>query len=185
MVSTVRPKTEADTAELRQLGERIRLHRQSRKLSQRAFANAAGVSKLFLGNVERGVQGASVIRIRHFARELGIDIAHLMPEAGPIQLPRTDSCVVPLVEAAEEKHYLERLGDRVRLLRLWRGMSQSALGATAGVSRNTVGYIERGKGTSDILILFRISSALRVEPGQIVSDTAWRGIPVSHSEEGS
>ena len=74
--------------------------------------------------------------------------------------------------------YLRAVGLRVRLMRVTRGMSQEQLGATSGVSRVTVGSIERGDHPASVLAYRRLATALDVhlsvllDEGEPKGDTA-------------
>lgn len=67
-----------DSAYLLALGRRIRFLRRSRDLSQEELAAAAGLSRNFLGAVERGAHGIDVVRLVKIAAALGVDPAALV-----------------------------------------------------------------------------------------------------------
>lgn len=60
-------------------------------------------------------------------------------------------------------------GERVRELRLDRGLSQEALAERAGLSRNYVGDVERGMKNLSLYNLLRIAKALGVDAGLLVT----------------
>ena len=62
------------------------------------------------------------------------------------------------------EHRYKQLGDKVCLYRQSRGLTQSELAKLASVSRPRISYIECGKGTFNIEILFLIAQAINVEP---------------------
>jgi transcriptional regulator with XRE-family HTH domain len=63
----------------------------------------------------------------------------------------------------------EAFGQVLRTLRLERGLSQEALALEAGIQRNYVSLIERGKNQPTITIIFKLASALEMKPSQVVA----------------
>ena len=68
---------------LRQLGERIREARQSRKLTQAALADACRLHRTFIGSVERGERNVSILNLRLIARVLRVSLAEVMESHSP------------------------------------------------------------------------------------------------------
>ncbi|MEK7217173.1 MAG: helix-turn-helix domain-containing protein [Chloroflexota bacterium] len=56
-----------------------------------------------------------------------------------------------------------QLGQRVRLLRRQRGMTQAQLAERVGVSDNFIGMIERGRGHPTLETVNRVATALETE----------------------
>jgi putative transcriptional regulator len=54
----------------------------------------------------------------------------------------------------------DRLGNRLRVARAERDLSQDGLARAVGVSRNTISSIETGRYTPSALLAFRIADAL-------------------------
>ena len=54
----------------------------------------------------------------------------------------------------------ERLGNRLRVARAERGISQSALARLAGVSRQTISSIETAEYTPSALLAFKLAQVL-------------------------
>jgi transcriptional regulator with XRE-family HTH domain len=69
-----------------------------------------------------------------------------------------------------ELTYLKGLGKRVRLLRQTREMSQDQLATASGMSRNFVSSIERGAHGVDVVRLFHLAVALKVNIERIVAE---------------
>jgi transcriptional regulator with XRE-family HTH domain len=61
---------------------------------------------------------------------------------------------------ADEQAWLRGVGMRVRLARVSQRESQAALGARAGVSRVTVGSIERADHPAGVLAYVRLAQAI-------------------------
>jgi len=62
----------------------------------------------------------------------------------------------------------EAFGQVLRALRLERGLSQEALALEAGIQRNYVSLIERGINQPTITIIFKLSTALEMQPSQLI-----------------
>lgn len=66
------------------------------------------------------------------------------------------------------KSEVEPLADRLRRLRLARGLSQRALGRAAGLAETTVGHLEAGRRVRpDVETLEKLAGALDVEPREL------------------
>ena len=71
-------------------------------------------------------------------------------------------------DADAELVYLRRVGLRVKLARVARGLSQEQLGAVSGVSRVTVGSIERGDHPASVLAYRRLAEAFGVAVSELL-----------------
>lgn len=67
-----------------------------------------------------------------------------------------------------ERVWLRKVGMRVRLGRVAGGESQEELGARAGVSRVTVGSIERSDHPAVLVSYARLASALQISLGDLM-----------------
>lgn len=65
----------------RVVGLNLRARRQAQGLSQEDFADAIGVHRTYLGDVERGERNISLQRLERIAIELGIEARSLLSEA--------------------------------------------------------------------------------------------------------
>ena len=63
---------------------------------------------------------------------------------------------------------IQQFGERVRRLRLQRGLSQIALGERAGVHFTFISAVERGKRSIRLENLLRLARALGVDPADLV-----------------
>jgi transcriptional regulator with XRE-family HTH domain len=70
----------------------------------------------------------------------------------------------------DDRHFLQRVGDRVRERRLAAGLTQAALAARCGLHRTFVGSVERGERNLALLSLRRIARALRVAPAGLLAE---------------
>lgn len=70
--------TDREHAYLAAVGQRVRLLRVARRLSQDTFADLAGVSRVTLGSIERGEHAASLLTYVKLADALGIGLSLLV-----------------------------------------------------------------------------------------------------------
>lgn len=80
--------------------------------------------------------------------------------------------MTPGTVTAEERAWLRGLGLRVRLGRVARGEAQTEPGARAGVSRVTVGSIERADHPASVVSYARLARALAVPLADLLSGSA-------------
>ncbi len=72
------------------------------------------------------------------------------------------------LHSIEPATLLGRLGNRVRSLRVQRGMSRRALARDSGVSERYLAQLEQGKGNISVVLLARVAAALQAEPGDLL-----------------
>ena len=58
-------------------GQRVRMLRKARKLSQETFADLAGLHRSYMGGVERGERNVSLVNIQKIADALEISVDQL------------------------------------------------------------------------------------------------------------
>lgn len=76
-------KDDADReATLGRLGDAIRARRQGQNLSQEALADAAGISRTHMGEVERGSRNVSFTAVVRIAKAMQIQPSELIAAAG-------------------------------------------------------------------------------------------------------
>jgi transcriptional regulator with XRE-family HTH domain len=68
-------------------------------------------------------------------------------------------------------------GQVLRQHRQALGWSQEALGFEAGVARNYVSLIERGRNAPTIVILFKLAAALGVPASALIAETERKTTP--------
>jgi transcriptional regulator with XRE-family HTH domain len=78
----------------------------------------------------------------------------------------------PAQEAAADAEFLRRIGRRIRLLRVDRGLSQEQLARAAGMSRNFVSSIERGVHGIDVVRLRWLAAVFEVSVATLVDGAA-------------
>lgn len=66
---------------LARLGDAIRARRQTAGLSQEALADAAGINRTHMGEVERGKRNVSLVALIAIASALGCTVADLADQA--------------------------------------------------------------------------------------------------------
>ncbi|GDX82238.1 shikimate kinase [Deltaproteobacteria bacterium] len=69
---------------LPRVGSRVRRVREAAGLTQAELARRSGVSLRFVADVERGAGNASLLRLGELATALGVSLAELVIEAGPV-----------------------------------------------------------------------------------------------------
>lgn len=67
----------------------------------------------------------------------------------------------------EDHEHLTLFGERVRLFRVSRGLTQSQLADEVGLDRKTVNRLESGQYSTSLRNVFRISAALGVLPAHL------------------
>lgn len=76
----------ADTSDheraLGKLGDAIRARRQALKMSQEALADAAGINRTHMGEVERGKRNISFMSVVKIARAMDARASDIIAEAG-------------------------------------------------------------------------------------------------------
>ena len=60
-----------------QFGAKVRALRQSKGLSQEAFAAQCGLDRTYISGIERGVRNVSLLNIKVLSEALGISISEL------------------------------------------------------------------------------------------------------------
>lgn len=56
----------------------LRRHRRTRRLSQEALADAAGIDRTYVSALERGIYSASLTTVEDIARALGLQAFELL-----------------------------------------------------------------------------------------------------------
>lgn len=63
----------------------------------------------------------------------------------------------------EDKEYLERFAQRVRVLREEQGISQEKLAERAGLHRTYIGMVERLERNLSLICIYRIANGLGID----------------------
>jgi DNA-binding XRE family transcriptional regulator len=74
------------------------------------------------------------------------------------------------VSKQAEQPYLRLVSRRIRSARVLVGVTQEELAASAGVSRVTLGSIERGEHAASLLTYLKVARALRVSMGSLLDE---------------
>ncbi|WP_313521543.1 helix-turn-helix transcriptional regulator [Brevundimonas diminuta] len=67
---------------LGRLGDAIRARRNERSMSQEALADAAGINRTHMGEVERGKRNVSLVALIGIAAALGCSVSSILSDAG-------------------------------------------------------------------------------------------------------
>lgn len=127
--------------------ERIRNLRKARGMSQSQFAAMCGIEQGQLCNYECGRIMPTIPLCERICRAVGINLLDFLREDG------------------DEKSGIqteERIGERVKALRLMRGMNQTELAERSGVADSTISSIERGERYGIVTTYLYLAEALDV-----------------------
>lgn len=69
-----------------------------------------------------------------------------------------------------ERKALETLGERLRVFRHTKNLSQEKFAELAGLDRTYVSGLERGKRNPSFLMLIRLSESLGVKPSKLFGE---------------
>lgn len=69
-----------------------------------------------------------------------------------------------------DRQFSQRFGERLRALRVARGLSQEDLAAAAGLHRTHISLIERNKRSVRLETVQRLAVALGVQPSELIPD---------------
>jgi XRE family aerobic/anaerobic benzoate catabolism transcriptional regulator len=86
--------------------------------------------------------------------------------------PPPAKAALPAKDQGNADAYLQRLGERVRVLRNQRGMTRKALAQHAKVSERYLAQMEAGQGNVSIILLRRIARAIGLPVTHLVHDGA-------------
>jgi len=71
-----------------------------------------------------------------------------------------------------DKHFLQRVGDRIRERRINLNLTQATLAEKCGLHRTFIGSVERGERNLALLSLRKIAVALRMSPAELLTEPA-------------
>lgn len=74
----------------------------------------------------------------------------------------------------DDSNILQRIGAKIKELRIEKGLSQEELAEKSGVDRTFIGGLERGERNVSILTLCEIAKAFGVDITQFLSNTPIR-----------
>lgn len=67
-----------------------------------------------------------------------------------------------------DKIFIKKVGNRIKTLRIQKGLTQDALATDANISRSTIGMVESAKNDITLSKINKIAKALGVEPYEIL-----------------
>lgn len=134
------------------LPDRLRLVLRLQRRAMSAASLDAGLPNDFVFHIERRQRLPRIDTIERLARTLGISPAWLTYGEGDATTPH------PSLLTAQ-------IGDRIRRLRLQRGLTAAALGRAAHITGQTIANIETGGMMPKVDTLEAIATALAVSPG--------------------
>ena len=127
--------------------ERIRNLRKAKGMSQSQFAAMCGLVQGQLANYEYGRIMPTIPLCERICRAVGINLLDFLREEdkGKSGIPTE-----------------ERIGERVKALRLMRGINQTELAEKSGVADSTISSIERGERYGIVTTYLYLAEALDV-----------------------
>lgn len=133
--------------------ERIRGLRTAMRLSQAKFADVCGIEQGQLSNYELGRIMPTIPLCERICRAVGINLLDFLREddKGKTGIPTE-----------------ERIGERVKAMRLMRGMNQTELAEKSGVADSTISSIERGERYGIVTTYLYLAEALDVSIGELL-----------------
>lgn len=108
---------------MNRIGERIKWARAQKKMNQKALAGAAGVSQATISDLERSAAAGSRY-LALMARALGVNALWLQTGAGEPFAADT----AQMEHTSHDAAMLREMGERIRRLRVGKGMSEAAAG---------------------------------------------------------
>lgn len=133
--------------------ERIRNLRKVKGMSQSQFAAMCGIEQGQLCNYELARIMPTIPLCERICRAVGINLLDFLREDGD------EKSGIPT-----EK----RIGERVKALRLMRGMNQMELAEKSGVADSTISSIERGERYSIVTTYLYLAEAMDVSVGALL-----------------
>lgn len=127
--------------------ERIRNLRKARGMSQSQFAAMCGIEQGQLCNYEMARIMPTVPLCERICRAVGINLLDFLREDD---------------EGKSGIQTEKRIGERVKALRLMRGMNQTELAEKSGVADSTISSIERGERYGIVTTYLYLAEALDV-----------------------
>jgi len=74
-----------ETRFLKKLGQRIRLLREEKRVSQEAFSFICGLHRTYISSIERGERNIAVINLRKIADALGVSMTQLLGDVDTLK----------------------------------------------------------------------------------------------------
>lgn len=136
------------------VGEAIHAARISSGLSQEELAGKAGISRVSLGNYERGDRVPSIEAAKRIADALGMSLSEIYDE-NKNACDNTDAMI----------------GRRIKAERAARKMTQEQLAEKVGLSTITIRQYEAGVRQPSYKILRRIAEALSISLHELLDDS--------------
>ena len=77
-------------------------------------------------------------------------------------------CAAACLSSMTTGGFVQQFGEKVRALRLKRGLSQEALAHAAGLHRTHISLIERGRRSVRLETIEALAQALQVQPSRLM-----------------
>jgi DNA-binding XRE family transcriptional regulator len=143
---------------LRLFGDKVRMLRQQRGLTQLALAQHVGLAAhTHIGKIEAGRDVPSLDLIIRIASVFGVPTDYLLRDTIPVMEPVSEAVIVRSATTPVA------FGKKLRVLRLEHAMSQTALARTLGLeNRGYISNLEAGRKLPSITLVLAIADLFSV-----------------------
>jgi transcriptional regulator with XRE-family HTH domain len=149
----------------RLFGEKIRALRRGSHLTQAQLAQQLGLAtQSHLSYLENGKSAPSIHFVTHIARVLHVTVDYLLRDTIPTHPPLTSA-----TEPLDTGDLARQFGERVRIFRLQRNMSQIQLAELLHpISQAHISFLETGHKTPSIDIVLRCADLFEVTADELL-----------------
>jgi transcriptional regulator with XRE-family HTH domain len=137
------------------VGERIRKLRLARGITIDALAKSAGITKGFLSKLETGKKTPAIATLGNIADALNVEASLLMKAEQSERLAPAEDTIA-------------KVGERIRHVRLARGLTVEKLAQKSGITKGFLSKIERGEKAPAISTLINLAKSLNVEVSRLL-----------------
>jgi len=146
------------------VGENIKLARRRRKLTVTEIAARAGISRVTLSKIEKGVPSVAIGSYFNVLKTLGLGDDFLKLAGDEVLKNKLAhfSKKEPTRPFISKRNVLAHLGMNIKLARKRRGLTMVQVADGAHINRETLYRVEKGEGSVSIGIYFKILRVLHL-----------------------
>lgn len=153
------------------LGQRLKLLRTARGLTQKDAAIRLGIAVRTYQNYERDEREPGAAFIVGMKERFGVAPLWLLTGEGPVHLDERDDrkrkAPSETLSAQERRHDIT-LGEKLKRYRQFRGFSRLELARRIGASPESVARYERGNREPSIAIIEKLAASLEIDSGELL-----------------